>query len=66
MSSEPQQKALLEGDDMTVSFTSQDLLVYFLRLGALGFGGPLALAGYIEPVVILPAGGVVVLLHGKV
>src|SRR5712671_709344 len=29
-------------------FTLRDLLVYFLRLGTLGFGGPIALAGYMQ------------------
>ena len=32
----------------TVSFTLRDLLLYFLRLGTLGFGGPIALAGYMQ------------------
>src|SRR5215831_10631551 len=32
----------------TVSFTLRDLLVYFLRLGTFGFGGPIALAGYMQ------------------
>ena len=31
-----------------VSFTLRDLLVYFLRLGTLGFGGPIALAGHMQ------------------
>src|SRR5689334_10741220 len=26
----------------------RDLLLYFLRLGSLGFGGPIALAGYMQ------------------
>ena len=25
-----------------------ELVLYFLRLGALGFGGPIALAGYMQ------------------
>jgi hypothetical protein len=29
-------------------FTLRDLLLYFLRLGTLGFGGPIALAGYMQ------------------
>jgi chromate transporter len=45
MSLEPKQQALLVHEDSTVSFT---LLVYFLRLGTLGFGGPIALAGYMQ------------------
>src|SRR6266567_7825383 len=32
----------------TASFTMRDLLVYFLRLGTFGFGGPIALAGYMQ------------------
>lgn len=32
----------------TVSFTLRDLLAYFLRLGTFGFGGPIALAGYMQ------------------
>jgi chromate transporter len=32
----------------TVSFTVRELLLYFLRLGTFGFGGPIALAGYMQ------------------
>src|SRR5947208_8581849 len=32
----------------TVSLTLRDLLLYFLRLGTFGFGGPIALAGYMQ------------------
>src|SRR5437870_11497458 len=31
-----------------VSFTLRDLLLYFLRLGTFGFGGPIALAGHMQ------------------
>jgi len=31
-----------------VPFTLRDLLAYFLRLGTFGFGGPIALAGYMQ------------------
>jgi chromate transporter len=31
-----------------VSFGLRDLLAYFLRLGTFGFGGPIALAGYMQ------------------
>lgn len=31
-----------------VSFSLRDLLTYFLRLGTFGFGGPIALAGYMQ------------------
>src|SRR5438045_9193739 len=32
----------------TVSFTLRELLKYFLYLGTFGFGGPIALAGYMQ------------------
>ena len=32
----------------TVPYTFRDLLLYFLRLGTLGFGGPIALAGHMQ------------------
>src|SRR5207248_11644976 len=32
----------------TASYTLRDLLLYFLRLGTLGFGGPIALAGHMQ------------------
>jgi len=32
----------------TVPCTLREFLLYFLRLGALGFGGPIALAGYMQ------------------
>src|SRR6266403_1022232 len=32
----------------TVPSTMREFLLYFLRLGALGFGGPIALAGYMQ------------------
>lgn len=32
----------------TVSCTLREFLFYFLRLGALGFGGPIALIGYMQ------------------
>jgi len=31
-----------------VPYSFRDLLLYFLRLGTLGFGGPIALAGYMQ------------------
>jgi len=34
--------------ERTAPFTLTDLLGYFLRLGALGFGGPIALVGYMQ------------------
>src|SRR5215472_10599834 len=48
MDLEPKRQALLIPEDSTVSFNLRDLLVYFLRLGTLGFGGPIALAGYMQ------------------
>src|SRR5437588_6696280 len=41
------QPPVLDGASLA-PFTLRDLLVYFLRLGALGFGGPIALAGYMQ------------------
>src|SRR5215472_16437068 len=35
-------------DESAVPFSLTDLLVYFLRLGIFGFGGPIALAGYMQ------------------
>src|SRR6267378_2892457 len=32
----------------TVPCTLREFLLYFLRLGSLGFGGPIALAGYMQ------------------
>jgi len=48
MSLELKRQALQRHEDSTFSFTLRDLLVYFLRLGTLGFGGPIALAGYMQ------------------
>src|SRR5947207_13453419 len=41
------QPAALDGASLA-PFTLRDLLLYFLRLGTLGFGGPIALAGYMQ------------------
>src|SRR5689334_13789278 len=35
-------------DTETVPCTMRELLFYFLRLGTFGFGGPIALAGYMQ------------------
>jgi chromate transporter len=48
MSQQPKPLPLLVDQASAVSFTLRDLLVYFLRLGTLGFGGPIALAGHIQ------------------
>jgi chromate transporter len=34
--------------DSSGTFGLRDLAFYFLRLGTLGFGGPIALAGYMQ------------------
>src|SRR6059058_1246507 len=38
----------LESRSETVPCTMRELLLYFLRLGTFGFGGPIALAGYMQ------------------
>jgi len=38
----------IPAESETVSFTLRELLLYFLRLGTFGFGGPIALAGYMQ------------------
>src|SRR6267154_5204134 len=48
MSSETTQPPSMLGGPTTASCTLRDLLLYFLRLGTLGFGGPIALAGYMQ------------------
>src|SRR5215470_386564 len=48
MRPEPTQQVPMLEDTSTVFFTLRDLLVYFLRLGAFGFGGPIALAGHMQ------------------
>ncbi len=42
------EKAPLSTSGDTVPCTLREFLFYFLRLGALGFGGPIALAGYMQ------------------
>jgi chromate transporter len=37
-----------QSESTLVPFTVRDLLLYFLHLGAFGFGGPIALAGYMQ------------------
>ena len=48
MSEQPKPQPLTVDRAETVSFTLRDLLLYFLRLGTFGFGGPIALAGYMQ------------------
>src|SRR5438445_807350 len=48
MAEEPKrQPPVLDGASLA-PFTLRDLLLYFLRLGTFGFGGPIALAGYMQ------------------
>src|SRR5256884_3197604 len=48
MAVEPKLQPPVLGGASLAPFTLRDLLVYFLRLGTLGFGGPIALAGYMQ------------------
>src|SRR5437667_5867338 len=48
MSQEPKRQPQMVDCASTVSFTLRELLVYFLRLGTLGFGGRIALAGHMQ------------------
>jgi chromate transporter len=48
MTEEPQRQPPLSDGASLVPFTLRDLLLYFLRLGTLGFGGPIALAGHMQ------------------
>src|SRR6266496_6772047 len=48
MSSETTQPPPVLGSASTASYALRDLLLYFLRLGTLGFGGPIALAGHMQ------------------
>jgi hypothetical protein len=34
--------------DGVVAYSLRDLVAYFLRLGTVGFGGPIALVGYMQ------------------
>src|SRR6266478_3372892 len=44
---EPAASSVEPGSE-TVPCTMRELLLYFLRLGTFGFGGPIALAGYMQ------------------
>jgi len=48
MSSETTQRPPVLGDVSAHSYTLRELLLYFLRLGTFGFGGPIALAGHMQ------------------
>src|SRR5439155_4060574 len=48
MSEQPKPQPLTVDRAETVSFTLRELVAYFLRLGTFGFGGPIALAGYMQ------------------
>src|SRR5207253_2367071 len=48
MRSETTQRPPVLGDVSTHSYTLRELLLYFLRLGTFGFGGPIALAGHMQ------------------
>src|SRR2546428_637425 len=48
MSQEPKRQPQMVDRASMVSFTLRDLLLYFLHLGTLGFGGPIALAGHMQ------------------
>jgi chromate transporter len=48
MGQELAQQSQQTGDTLQVSCTLRELLLYFLRLGTFGFGGPIALAGHMQ------------------
>src|ERR1700739_1816743 len=48
MAREPRREPSLVHVASNASFSLRDLLLYFLRLGTLGFGGPIALAGHMQ------------------
>src|SRR5438270_12044682 len=48
MNDQPRPQPLTVDQAETVSLTLRDFLLYFLWLGTVGFGGPIALAGYMQ------------------
>jgi chromate transporter len=50
MMPEPEPRKVAVSDPGTVVYraTLRDLAFYFLRLGTIGFGGPIALAGHMQ------------------
>jgi chromate transporter len=48
MNRQPKHQPIVSDGASMVAFTLRELLVYFLRLGTLGFGGPIALAGSMQ------------------
>jgi Chromate transporter len=48
MNQEPKRQPPVSEGASLVSFTLRDLLLYFVHLGMLGFGGPIALAGHMQ------------------
>ena len=48
MNQQPDRQSAVVDHASTVSFSLRDLFIYFLRLGTLGFGGPIALVGYMQ------------------
>src|SRR5260370_39929611 len=42
------EQSALSMDEATQPCSMRELLLYFLRLGAFGFGGPIALAGHMQ------------------
>jgi hypothetical protein len=50
-------KGQQQSESTLVPFTVRDLLLYFLHLGTFGFGGPIALAGYMQRDLVEGAAG---------
>jgi chromate transporter len=48
MHPETTEQPAVPGGASTTSYTLRDLIIYFLRLGTIGFGGPIALAAHMQ------------------